>query len=171
MGAVNIDRRDDGIARVAINRTEKRNALNDEVRHTLIAELPGLLRDDAVHALTLEEAAMDLVALRRRPVLVLHHAQQPFEQRLKNLLSLLAVELRVAPLRLLPLLRLAVKRPWPYRAHCYSSARPSSRLRGARGRCPRTDQEAGARIVSVTTMPPSLTACSLVEGTEAMAGQ
>ena len=53
MGAVNIDRRDDGIARVAINRTEKRNALNDEVRHTLIAELPGLLRDDAVHALVL----------------------------------------------------------------------------------------------------------------------
>ncbi|HCH56214.1 MAG TPA: hypothetical protein DEV64_03910, partial [Rhodospirillaceae bacterium] len=53
MGAVNIDRRDDGIARVAINRTEKRNALNDEVRHTLIAELTGLLRDDAVHALVL----------------------------------------------------------------------------------------------------------------------
>lgn len=53
MGAVNIVRRDDGIARVAINRPDKRNALNDEVRHKLIAELPGLLRDDAVHALVL----------------------------------------------------------------------------------------------------------------------
>lgn len=53
MGVVNIDRRDDGIARVAINRPDKRNALNDEVRATLIAELPGLLRDATVHALVL----------------------------------------------------------------------------------------------------------------------
>jgi 2-(1,2-epoxy-1,2-dihydrophenyl)acetyl-CoA isomerase len=53
MGVVNIDRRDDGIASVAINRPDKRNALNDEVRATLIAELPGLLRDATVHALVL----------------------------------------------------------------------------------------------------------------------
>ncbi len=53
MGAVNIYCRDDGVARVAINRPDKRNALNDEVRATLIAELPRLLRDEAVHALVL----------------------------------------------------------------------------------------------------------------------
>ena len=51
MGVVLIDRRDDGIARVVINRPNKRNALNDEVRHALIAELPVLLRDETVHAL------------------------------------------------------------------------------------------------------------------------
>ncbi|MEE2722098.1 MAG: enoyl-CoA hydratase/isomerase family protein [Pseudomonadota bacterium] len=51
MSVVNIECRADGISRVAINRPEKRNALNDEVRRTLIAELPGLLRDDAVHGL------------------------------------------------------------------------------------------------------------------------
>ena len=53
MAVVNIERRTDGIARVAINRPDKRNALNDEVRNTLIAELPGILGDEAVHALVL----------------------------------------------------------------------------------------------------------------------
>lgn len=53
MAAVTIERRPDGIARVAINRPDKRNALNDEVRNSLIAELPGLLGDEAVHALVL----------------------------------------------------------------------------------------------------------------------
>ena len=53
MGVVLIERRDDGIARVVINRPNKRNALNDEVRHALIAELPVLLRDETVHALVL----------------------------------------------------------------------------------------------------------------------
>ena len=53
MGVVVIDRRDDGIARVVINRPNKRNALNDEVRHALIAELPVLLSDETVHALVL----------------------------------------------------------------------------------------------------------------------
>ena len=53
MSVVNIARRADGIARVAINRPDKRNALNDEVRHTLIAELPALFRDDTVHGLVL----------------------------------------------------------------------------------------------------------------------
>ena len=53
MGVVVIDRQDDGIARVVINRPNKRNALNDEVRHALIAELPVLLSDETVHALVL----------------------------------------------------------------------------------------------------------------------
>lgn len=53
MAAVNIDIRADGIARVALNRPDKRNALNTEVRTTLIAELPVLLKDSAVHALLL----------------------------------------------------------------------------------------------------------------------
>ena len=53
MAVVNIERRTDGIARVAINRPDKRNALNDEVRNTLIAELPGILGDETVHALVL----------------------------------------------------------------------------------------------------------------------
>lgn len=53
MGAVNIDRLDNGIARVALNRPDKRNSLNDEVRAILISELPDLLRDQAVHALVL----------------------------------------------------------------------------------------------------------------------
>lgn len=53
MTVVNIDRRANGVARIAINRPDKRNALNDEVRNTLIAELPGVLTDDAVHALVL----------------------------------------------------------------------------------------------------------------------
>lgn len=53
MAAVTIERRADGIGRVAINRPDKRNALNAEVRHTLIAELPPLLADDAVHAVLL----------------------------------------------------------------------------------------------------------------------
>lgn len=51
MAAVTIERRADGIARIAINRPDKRNALNDEVRNTLIAELPALIGDDAVHAI------------------------------------------------------------------------------------------------------------------------
>ena len=37
MAGVNIERRADGIGRVAINRPDKRNALNDDVRNTLIA--------------------------------------------------------------------------------------------------------------------------------------
>ncbi|MBT6283877.1 MAG: enoyl-CoA hydratase/isomerase family protein, partial [Rhodospirillaceae bacterium] len=53
MAVVNIERRADGIGRVAINRPDKRNALNDDVRNTLIAELPKLLGDDAVHAVLL----------------------------------------------------------------------------------------------------------------------
>ena len=53
MAVVNIERRADGIARVAINRPDKRNALNDEVRNTLIAELPGIIADGSVHALVL----------------------------------------------------------------------------------------------------------------------
>ena len=53
MAVVNIERRADGIGRVAINRPDKRNALNDDVRNTLIAELPGLFGDDAVHAVLL----------------------------------------------------------------------------------------------------------------------
>ncbi len=53
MAVVNVEKRADGIARVAINRPDKRNALNDEVRTTLIAELPKLLADDGVHALLL----------------------------------------------------------------------------------------------------------------------
>ena len=53
MAAVNVERRADGIARVAINRPDKRNALNQEVRSALIAELPVLLADDAVHAVLL----------------------------------------------------------------------------------------------------------------------
>lgn len=52
MNVVNIERRD-GIARVAINRPDKRNALNDDVRNLLIAELPKLLGDDAVRAIVL----------------------------------------------------------------------------------------------------------------------
>ena len=51
MAAVNVERRANGIARIAINRPDKRNALNDEVRNTLIAELPAVLADDAVHAI------------------------------------------------------------------------------------------------------------------------
>jgi 2-(1,2-epoxy-1,2-dihydrophenyl)acetyl-CoA isomerase len=53
MAVVNIERRADGIGRVAINRPEKRNALNDEVRNTLIVELPMLFADDAIHAVLL----------------------------------------------------------------------------------------------------------------------
>jgi len=53
MAVVNIERRADGIGRVAINRPDKRNALNDDVRNTLISELPKLFGDDAVHAILL----------------------------------------------------------------------------------------------------------------------
>ncbi|MEC7489593.1 MAG: enoyl-CoA hydratase/isomerase family protein [Pseudomonadota bacterium] len=53
MGAVNIDCRTDGIARVAINRPDKRNALNDEVRNSLINKLPGIFADKGVHAVVL----------------------------------------------------------------------------------------------------------------------
>ena len=53
MAAVNVERRTDGIARVAINRPDKRNALNDEVRNALISQLPVLLADDSVHAVLL----------------------------------------------------------------------------------------------------------------------
>lgn len=53
MAAVNIERRADCIGRVAINRPDKRNALNDEVRKMLIAELPKLIVDTGVHAIVL----------------------------------------------------------------------------------------------------------------------
>ena len=53
MAAVNIERRADCIGRVAINRPDKRNALNDEVRKMLIAELPKLILDSGVHAIVL----------------------------------------------------------------------------------------------------------------------
>ena len=53
MAAVNIERRADCIGRVAINRPDKRNALNDEVRKMLIAELPKLIVDAGVHAIVL----------------------------------------------------------------------------------------------------------------------
>ena len=53
MAAVNIERRADGVARVAINRPDKRNALNADVRNTLITSLPELLADDSVHAILL----------------------------------------------------------------------------------------------------------------------
>ena len=49
MAAVTIERRPDGIVRVGIKRPDKRNALNDEVRNSLIAELPGLLGDVLGH--------------------------------------------------------------------------------------------------------------------------
>ena len=50
MATVTVDRRADGIARVAINRPDKRNALNADVRNELLEELPKVLFDDAVHA-------------------------------------------------------------------------------------------------------------------------
>lgn len=53
MAVINVQRRDDGVARIAINRPDKRNALNDDVRNALIAELPKLLGDAAVHAVVL----------------------------------------------------------------------------------------------------------------------
>lgn len=53
MAVVNVELPGNGIARVAINRPDKRNALDDDVRNALIAELPALLQDDAVHALVL----------------------------------------------------------------------------------------------------------------------
>ena len=53
MAAINVERLENGIARVSINRPEKRNALNEDVRLALIATLPELLRDDGVHALVL----------------------------------------------------------------------------------------------------------------------
>ncbi len=53
MAVVNVEKRADGIARIAINRPDKRNALNDEVRKTLIVELRKLLEDVDVHALLL----------------------------------------------------------------------------------------------------------------------
>ncbi len=53
MAAVNIECRADGIARIAINRPEKRNSLNEEVRRTLITEIPGVLADTEVHAIVI----------------------------------------------------------------------------------------------------------------------
>ena len=53
MAVVNIDAGADGIARVAINRPDKRNALDDEVRAALIEVLPRLLADDGVRAVLL----------------------------------------------------------------------------------------------------------------------
>jgi enoyl-CoA hydratase/carnithine racemase len=50
---VNVDRGADGIARVALNRPEKRNALNEELRKGLIETLGTLLDDPAVHGLVL----------------------------------------------------------------------------------------------------------------------
>ena len=53
MSAVNIKMVAEVIGRVAINRPEKRNALNAEVRQTLISELPALLQDESVQGLVL----------------------------------------------------------------------------------------------------------------------
>lgn len=53
MTAVKIDRLPDHIARVAINRPDKRNALNAEVRLSLIEAFTDLLTDDDVHAVVI----------------------------------------------------------------------------------------------------------------------
>lgn len=53
MSAVIVERLAEGIARVAINRPDKRNALNVEVRGGLIKALTDVLYDEAVHALLL----------------------------------------------------------------------------------------------------------------------
>lgn len=53
MTAVKIDRLPDHVARVAINRPDKRNALNAEVRLGLIEALSDLLADDDVHAVVI----------------------------------------------------------------------------------------------------------------------
>jgi enoyl-CoA hydratase/carnithine racemase len=50
---VNVDRGADGIARVALNRPDKRNSLNEELRTALIETLGELLGDPAVQALVL----------------------------------------------------------------------------------------------------------------------
>jgi enoyl-CoA hydratase/carnithine racemase len=50
---VTIDRGADGIARVALNRPEKRNALNEDLRTALIEALGAILPDPAVHAVVL----------------------------------------------------------------------------------------------------------------------
>ncbi len=51
MAVVNVERRSDGIVRVAINRPDRRNALDDAVRQALIANLHDLLADESVLAL------------------------------------------------------------------------------------------------------------------------
>ncbi len=53
MAVVNVEHRPDGLVRIGLNRPEKRNALNDDVRKRLIAVLPELLADPCVHALVL----------------------------------------------------------------------------------------------------------------------
>lgn len=53
MAAVNITKPAEGIARIAINRPDKRNALNAEARHGLIDGLGAALADDGVRAIVL----------------------------------------------------------------------------------------------------------------------
>jgi 2-(1,2-epoxy-1,2-dihydrophenyl)acetyl-CoA isomerase len=53
MSVVKVDRLPDRIARVAIDRPDKRNALNAEVRTGLIDALTDVLYDDDVHAVLL----------------------------------------------------------------------------------------------------------------------
>jgi 2-(1,2-epoxy-1,2-dihydrophenyl)acetyl-CoA isomerase len=53
MPVVTIERGSDGVARVALNRPDKRNALNGELRSALIEALGGVLSDAAVHAVVL----------------------------------------------------------------------------------------------------------------------
>ena len=50
---VTIDRPEDGIVRIGLNRPEKRNALDPELRLALIDELAGAMADDTVHAIIL----------------------------------------------------------------------------------------------------------------------
>jgi len=53
MSVVKVERLADSIARIAINRPDKRNALNADTRTALIAALEDVLYDDAVHAVVL----------------------------------------------------------------------------------------------------------------------
>ncbi|MHA1107573.1 MAG: enoyl-CoA hydratase/isomerase family protein [Alphaproteobacteria bacterium] len=53
MSAVTIEAPAPGIARIAINRPDKRNAINSEARHGLIDALGTALGDDQVHAIVL----------------------------------------------------------------------------------------------------------------------
>lgn len=53
MAVINAERRGDGIARIALNRPARRNALDDEVRNALTTLLPEVLADESVHALLL----------------------------------------------------------------------------------------------------------------------